>query len=67
MKTLYKIKNELADYFIIANDPTEAEQKLLKVLNDADYGFSRKRKTISITPIAEEITDNFLTGKTLIL
>ena len=56
MKTLYKISNGLGDYYVIANDPTEANNKLKEVLDAGQgYGFSSNRKTKSIIPVAEEI------------
>lgn len=57
MKTLYKLTNELGDYFVIAESSTEAETKLLRVLDAGEgYGFSKKRKVKLITVVAEEIT-----------
>lgn len=64
---LYKIENRIGIYWVVANDPTEAENKLLKILNQYDYGFSNDRKIITITVIAEQITDQFLTGKYLVI
>lgn len=34
------------DYYIIANDPTSAENKILSILNESDYGFSSERGVI---------------------
>lgn len=64
---LYKIENRIGTYWVVANDPTEAENKLLKILNQYDYGLSNDRKIITITVIAEQITDQFLTGKHLVI
>ena len=74
---LYKLINGLGEYYVIANDPTEAEQKLKTVLDAGNgYGFERKRKVTGIDIIADEITkdgsvmfpydmtDNFLLIKT---
>lgn len=53
---LYRITTRgLGDYYVIANDPTEATTKLAKVLNAGDgYGFYDKRKPDTITHIADE-------------
>lgn len=67
MKILYRIDNGLGSYFVIAEHPTEAQNKLKKILDDNDYGFSSKREVISITPLATEIDNEFLTGKFLVL
>ena len=64
---LYKIENGIGTYWVIAAHPTEAEQKLKKILNDADYGFYDKREMKSIHLVAKAITDNWLTDKFLIL
>jgi len=66
MKKLYRIENGLGSYFVIAEHPTEAQNKLKEVLDKNDYGFSNKREVISITPLATEIDNEFLTGKFLI-
>lgn len=61
---LYKIENGFGDYWVVAEHPTQAEEKLLKYLNDADYGFSEKRQPKTITLIAESTNDiRFITGK----
>jgi len=64
---LYKIENRIGIYWVVANDPTEAENKLLKIFNKENYGFSDHRKTITITVIAEQIVDQFLSGKHLVI
>lgn len=68
---LYKLINELGDYWVIANDPTEAEKKLMKVLDDGEgYGFTSKRIVKQIHLVAEEIIVSespfHLTGKFLL-
>ena len=64
---LYKVENKLGIYWIIANDPTDAENKLLNILDRNDYGFFDDRKVKQITVIAEAIDNQFLTDKYLIL
>ena len=64
---LYRIENGLGTYWVVAEHPTEAEQKLKSLLDKNDYGFSDKRKATAITIIAEAIEDNYLTNKFLVL
>lgn len=64
---LYKLETKIGTYWVIAEHPTQAEQKLAHTLNENDYGFSNDRKVISITHIADAVTDSFMTGKHLIL
>jgi hypothetical protein len=66
--TLYQIENGLGVYWVLAEHPTEACEKLKKLLDDADYGFPNNRKPSVITPIAESGEDaKFITGKFLVL
>ncbi len=67
---LYRLDTKLSDgtYWVLANDPTDAETKLSTFLYKHDYGFSNDRKVTSIMPIAESVSDEaFITGKKLIL
>lgn len=44
MKNLYLVTTKgLKDYYVIANDPTEAEKALFKIFEEQDYGFSDYR------------------------
>ena len=64
---LYKITNGIGDYWVIAKHPTEAEEKLLKLLNEADYGFDDNRKAKNISIVADEAGDTrFISGKYLL-
>lgn len=63
---LYKIINKIGIYWVLAEHPTEAEQKLNKVLNDADYGFFEDRKIQTIEAIAESVRPDFIIKKFLI-
>ncbi len=63
---LYKLTTGLGDYWVIANDPTQAEHKLTTILDVADYGLTKKRIVTQINLIADEIKDEFLTDKFLI-
>ncbi len=54
---LYRLINQLGTYWVIASDPTNAEKKLMKVLDAGDgYGFSSRRTVTEIHLIADEIT-----------
>lgn len=65
---LYKLENGLGVYWTIAKDPTEAQNKVESYLNNADYGFSEKRKVFQIAVMAEAADDlAFITNKMLVL
>lgn len=70
---LYRLLNQLGIYYVVANDPTDAENRLMSLLNRADYGFSDKRKVREIEVLAEELNEfprgkpNFSSGHSLIL
>lgn len=67
---LYRVSTKLPspDYWSVAKDYTEAANKVSDFLNKHDYGFTNDRKVVSVTLIAEGITDErFITGKHLIL
>jgi hypothetical protein len=64
---LYKIENGIGTYWVIAEHPTEAEEKLQSILDKNNYGFSANRKALSITIVAEAIENNYLTGKYLVV
>lgn len=53
-KKLYLLTTKgLGDFHVIATDPTQAEDFLLKVLNDQDYGFYDDRRIINIKLVDE--------------
>jgi hypothetical protein len=56
-RTLYRITNKLGNYYVVANDPTEADQALRKILDDENYGSSDERATNTITIMATEIVE----------
>lgn len=64
---LYKLTTELGEYLVVAAHPTEAEEKLIAVLNKNDYGSYKQRDVTKHELIGIEITDKFMTGKNLIL
>ena len=51
---LYKLVNGIGTYWVIAKDPTEAENKLMTILNDSDYGLSSQRIVKEIHFVADE-------------
>ena len=63
-QNLYKLTTRLGVYWVSASHPTEAQDKLVTILDVDDYGFSKDRKVTNIELIAEGIADNgMLTGK----
>jgi len=68
---LYKLSTGLGDYWVIAKDPTSAENKLMKILDDEDYGFASGRTVTVLTLIAESIDLDkkpfHMTGKFLVI
>ncbi len=65
---LYRLQNEIGDYWVIAENPTQAEEKLMKMLDENDYGFNKSRIVTSFHVIAEAPDDTrFITGKFLVL
>lgn len=72
--TLYLIKTaELGDFYVLSDGTTNAELKLTKQLNKADYGFPKGRAIKHITIIAHELMEfpkgkpNFSSGNKLII
>ena len=59
---LYKLVNGIGIYWVIAKDPTEAENKLMSILNDTDYGLSSKRVVTEIHFIADEAYSGAVPG-----
>ena len=57
---LYKLSTGVGDYWVIASHPTEAEEKLTKVLNDSNYGHFKDRIVQSIHFIAKEVDKTFI-------
>ena len=67
---LYRLDNAIGSYWIIAPDPTAAEQKLMTILNKHDYGFFKDRTVKTIALIADAYDDTgigALTNKFLIV
>lgn len=55
---LYRLQTKgLGDYWVIADNAHEADQKLTKLLDAADYGFSKERLVISTALISEHVRD----------
>ena len=54
MKNLYLVTTSgLGDYHVLANDPTEAQNSLKRILDEQNYGTSDHRRIISIKWLAE--------------
>lgn len=49
---LYRIKNRLAEFYIVAHSFDEAAEEMKKRLDKADYGFSSYRTVPSIDDVA---------------
>lgn len=55
---LYKLSTKgFEDYYLIATNSTEAENKLIELLDKTDYGFSDDRIVKNIELITEEIKE----------
>ena len=64
---LYRLENTLGRWYVLAHDPTEAETKLMKLLEDNDYGFDPDRVVKEFHLIATAPTDKrFITDHFLI-
>lgn len=57
-QNLYRLTTRLGDYWVSASHPTEAQEKLVNILDVGNYGFSKDRKVTTIELIAEGIGDN---------
>ena len=58
-KKLYKLTNAIDIYWVIATNPTEAEEKLKRELDDNDFGFSSRRVVTIIKLIAEQMDEGY--------
>jgi len=56
---LYLVTNKINSFYVLANDPTEAEKKLMARLEAADYGFYQDRVVKKIELVACEVTNTF--------
>jgi len=64
---LYKLINGIGEWFVLAENPTAAVEKLQKHLDKHDYGISTKREVQDIHLLAKEMTnDKFITGNFLL-
>ena len=55
-KNLYLLTtNGLGEFYLVAENPNDAKEKLELELNKSDYGFSGKRKVENIKILASEI------------
>jgi len=46
----------LGDFYVVASNPTEAENEIEMLLDKADYGFSGERKVVNIKLLAHELS-----------
>ena len=64
---LYKLINGLGEWFVLAEHPTAALEKLHKHLDKQDYGITSRREVQDIHLLAKEMTDDrFITGNYLL-
>lgn len=60
MKNLYLVSTRgLGQFYVIANDPTEAEKALIKIFDDQDYGFKKDRRVTNIQWLAEAFKPDY--------
>lgn len=70
---LYYVQTRKFQHYVLAEHPTQAQEKLEELLKVADYGFYDDRKVTEIKLIARELTEfpegkpNFSSGNNLIL
>ena len=53
-KHLYRIKNKIGEFYIVARSFDEAADELMERLRNADYGFIQDRNVPNIEHLAEE-------------
>jgi hypothetical protein len=64
---LYKVTNKIDTWWVIAEHPTQAGEKLYKLLDAHGYGFYEHRKVLKIELVATETNDKrFISGHFLI-
>lgn len=73
-KKLYLLSTRgLGDFYLVAETPNDAEDKLKLLLNKSDYGYSSSRPVVNIKLLADELYNfpknkpNFSKLPTLIL
>ena len=60
MKKLYLLTTKgLGDFYVIAENPTQAEENLIKIFDDQDYGFSKDRVVTNISFIAKAFKPDY--------
>ena len=56
MRNLYLLTTlGLGDYYIVAENPKEAEDALMEIFKNQDYGFAKNRRVISIKWLSKEL------------
>jgi hypothetical protein len=49
----------LGDYYVLATNPSEAEESLVKILNEQDYGFRDERRVVNIAILTSSFYPNY--------
>lgn len=55
MRNLYLLTTGIGDFYVIAEDPTKAQELLENLLNEKDYGFYPNRKVTNIKFLSKEL------------
>lgn len=64
MENLYLVSTKgLGQFHVIANDPTEAQNSLVKIFDDQDYGFKTDRQVTNIEWIAKGFEPDYRDNK----
>lgn len=59
MKKLYLLSTGLGDYYVIADDPTEAQSALEDLFTGLDYGFDSQRRVENIKLITSAFSPDY--------
>jgi hypothetical protein len=55
---IYKLKNKINEYYVVATDPTTAIRLIEEKLNETDYGFFEDRKIYQTLFLGKEIINS---------
>ena len=53
-QNLYRCTNQQGDYYVVAEHPTQASERLVAYLTAADYGFGSDREPSRIELVARD-------------
>ena len=59
MLKLYKVTTRKEEWYVIANNPAEAEEVIHQCLGKADYGFDEDRRVINIQWLTDQVVPDF--------